>query len=142
MRRPAVTYLFLFVIPAACGDQAPADYQGEPLAILTGTLDSQLSDPLPAADLVLAWPDETQIQGNEVPITTFQRVELASTFPASFSVEIFQPPPESAYHVRPATGVTFLGPRFTSALILLAKRVRWRDNHPVGHLYVLDGVRE
>jgi hypothetical protein len=121
MRRSALTYLFLFVLPAACGDQAPADYQGEPLAVLQGTLYSGLAEPLPAADLVLGWPDESKIQGNAVPISTFQRVELAPTFPASFSAEIFQPPPETAYHVRPETGATLLGPRFTTAVILLAK---------------------
>lgn len=125
MRRSAPLYQFLFlslsVLPAACGDQAPADYQGEPLAVMQGTLYSQLADPLPAADFVLAWPDASKAQGNEAPIRTFQRVELAAVFPADFKVEFLQPPPDTAYLARPETGASIVGPRFTTAVMLLAK---------------------
>lgn len=121
MRRSALLDLsplllpLCFIVPA-CGDVAPADYKGEPLFTITGTLYSELPDPLPAADLMLAWPD-----GPNGGLETIQRIELAPTFPASFSAEIFQPPPDSAFMPVGATGYTTLGPRVALGGFFLAK---------------------
>jgi hypothetical protein len=117
-------FAFLFsvlALHAGCGEQADPSYQGEPLAVLKGTLTSDQTS-LPAADLVLGWPDYTKTVADATPFATFVRVEVAATLPARFSAEIFQPPPETAYFVPPTDGDRLVGPRFATAIIMLAKR--------------------
>jgi hypothetical protein len=119
-RRPLVLAL-LTSLAAGCGAQAGPDYEGQPLAVLRGTLTSAVPN-LPPADLVLAWPDETKGDGVAVPFASFSRVRVDAQLPATFEATVFEPPPETAYHAQPATGPALVGPRFTSAIILLAKR--------------------
>ncbi|HEY4186627.1 MAG TPA: hypothetical protein VGP07_16235 [Polyangia bacterium] len=112
------------LLPAACGAQATPDYQGEPLLVLTGMLESEVPGPLPEADLVLAWPDFSKgVDGTTSYSTTFARIEVAAQLPARFSAQIFQPPPEGAYEPSPnPAGWTQLGPRSTAAQFVIAKR--------------------
>jgi hypothetical protein len=119
---PKFACLFsVLALHAGCGEQADPSYQGEPLAVIKGTLTS--SQPtLPDADLVLGWPDQTKSDGASTPFATFVRVEVAATLPAHFTAEIFQPPPATAYIVQPPGGDRLVGPRFASALILLTRR--------------------
>ncbi len=122
MHPTKLAFLFaVLALNAGCDAQADPSYQGEPLAVLKGTLTSSRAS-LPAADLMLGWPDYTKTVDNATPFASFVRVQVAATLPARFSAEIFQPPPETAYFVPPPDGDRLVGPRFATAIILLAKR--------------------
>ena len=122
MRRIAPMAPILLAIFAGCGDQASPDYQGEPLMTMRGVLVSQLAEPLPEADIVIAWPDWSKGDGVSAPYASFARLPLDATLPAHFSATIFEPPPETAYAPQPTTLPRLIGPRFASAVILLARR--------------------
>jgi|GEM_PF-5980686 len=112
----------IFVLAAGCGEQDAPDYLGETLGVLQGTLESDLPQPPPAADLMLSWPDYSTATDGVVPLSTFQRIELAPTFPAQFSAQLIQPPPDSAYTPPdPDAWVASVGPRTAIARIMLVK---------------------
>lgn len=133
-------YLLLCLIPVACDAQVPPGYQGEPLVTLQGTLSSQSTDPLPAADLLLGW------LSSDARITPFQEVQVSVQLPSRFTALIFQPPPESAYPAHPySDGYTQLGSRVAAAQFVLAKHgvtvtdpsINWVDpsvNQVLGYL--------
>jgi hypothetical protein len=112
----------LLALPAGCGDQASSDYQGEPLMTMHGILVSELAQPLPAADIVIGWPDWSKGDGMSAPTASFARLPVSATLPARFSATIFEPPPETAYAPAPTTPPRLVGPRYASAVILLARQ--------------------
>ena len=124
MRRTALTHLFLLasVTATGCGEQDAPDYRGETLGVFQGTVKSDLLLPLAPSDLMLSWPDYSAVTGEVIPISTFQRIELAPTFPAPFSAQLLQPPPDSAYTPPPVDPlVVSVGPRTAVAHITLVK---------------------
>jgi hypothetical protein len=126
MRRIAPITTILLAVSAGCGDQAPPDYQGEPLATLHGVLLSELAEPLPEADIVMAWADWTKaltVDGlTSTAYWTFIRLPLEATLPARFTASVLAPPPETAYAPPRTELPRLLGPRTTSAYFLLARR--------------------
>lgn len=113
----------LLATVAGCGDVASPGYGGESLAVLHGHLDSQLPTPLPEVDIVIALPDASKGTLTSAPFSTLVRLPVAATLPARFSASIFDPPPETAY-LPPTPGAypRLVGPRYTHALIMLARK--------------------
>jgi len=91
----------LFALPA-CGSQAGTAYRGEPLATYQGMVQTSASDPipsLPALDVGLA--RRGQRLGSDAKATVDKpeitsAVAVSGQFPASFSIQLFVPPPDDA----------------------------------------------
>ncbi|WP_438005445.1 hypothetical protein WME89_43090 [Sorangium sp. So ce321] len=85
------------VIPAllaACGDsQVGSDYPGEALLTVQGTIVNELdAAPTGPVDAVLVWNNERSDSGSENhPV----RATAVGSFPASFTLSLHEPPPES-----------------------------------------------
>jgi hypothetical protein len=122
MRRIAPITTILLAISAGCGDQASPEYKGEPLMTFQGVLVSRYAEPLPASDIVIAWPDWSKGDGTSAPYASFARLPVDATLPARFSGTIFDPPPETAYAPVPKAPPRLIGPRYSSAVILLARQ--------------------
>ena len=88
--------LTLLVVAAAagCDSQAPSDYQGDALGTIHGTIRNQAASAPGAAEVVLLWHLETE-DDQEVPVAV--RTEVEGSFPASFTLDLFEPPPEETY---------------------------------------------
>jgi hypothetical protein len=117
---------------AGCGDVASPQYDGEKLATFHGVLVSELARPLPEAEIVIGWPDASKSDGDLTPFASFVRLPVDATLPARFSASLFEPPPETAYVPQPPGYPRLVGPRFTSAIILLARK--GREVTSSGHL--------
>ena len=79
-------------IPAACAPQVGDDYKGEPLASLRGVVLNQLDRSVGPLEAVLVWAN-----GSGEPDTiTGDRVAVEGDFPASFRLDMYQPPEEAA----------------------------------------------
>jgi hypothetical protein len=82
---------------AACAAQVEEDYRGEPLAKLQGTVaalegDDEVGE-LSAA-IIWIWPGvTTQIK------KTSERVAIEGSFPANFTITLYEPPPPEAENV-------------------------------------------
>ena len=89
------TLTLLSVIAAAgCDSQAPSDYQGDVLGTIQGTIRNQAASAPGAAEVVLLWHYETP-DDQEVPVA--MKTEVEGGFPASFTLDLFEPPPEETY---------------------------------------------
>jgi hypothetical protein len=80
-----------------CEAQIDGDYRGAPIARLVGRVTSQ-ADALPAeAAIALAWETEggAELSGTFVP--------LEPRFPAEYSIELYQVPPEEHLHYQSDT---------------------------------------
>src|SRR6187431_551247 len=121
MRRFTPLATVLLGLSAGCGDQASPDYKGDPLVTLRGVLVSDLAQPLPEVDLVLAWPDWPK-QTASLDVRTFHRLPVMASLPAHFSADIFEPPPESAYSPSYVDGDAVVSIRATVAAIMLARK--------------------
>jgi hypothetical protein len=82
------------MLAPACDAQAPGDYPCEPLATIRGTVRNEATSPPPSAELVLRWHHETEADVDE-PV--YEAIEVDGVFPASFSLDIFVPPPEQTF---------------------------------------------
>ncbi|WP_437964466.1 hypothetical protein WMF04_32760 [Sorangium sp. So ce260] len=86
-----------FVLPlllAACGDaQVGSDHPGEALLTVRGTIVNELDEaPAGPVDAVLVWNSEQEGRGSENhPV----RATAVGSFPASFTLSLHEPPPES-----------------------------------------------
>jgi hypothetical protein len=94
MMRRTCWCLISIIAAAGCDAQAPGDYQGEPLATIRGTVRNEATAPPDGAELVLRWHHESEADQDE-PV--YEAIEVAGVFPASFSLDIFEPPPESTF---------------------------------------------
>ena len=79
-------------IPAACAPQVGDNYKGEPLASLRGVVLNQLDRSVGPLEAVLVWSNPS----SDPDTTTGDRVPVAGGFPASFRLDIYQPPEEAA----------------------------------------------
>ena len=72
---------------AACDRQSDADYRGEPLARIQGTITSNPEAPPTELAPVISW------EGQTVAVV---ETEVVSEFPARFRIDLFEPPPENS----------------------------------------------
>jgi hypothetical protein len=92
---------------AACGSQADTNYRGEPLATLSGTVESQsgsaASGPMDAA---LVWA-QVEFSPNAQLIQSINWVgesaPVSGQFPASFTLDVYLPPPSSVIIACPSS---------------------------------------
>ncbi|WP_437925678.1 hypothetical protein WMF37_42600 [Sorangium sp. So ce291] len=95
MQIRSILSLALPALLAACGDsQVGSDYPGEALLTVEGTIVNELdAAPTGPVDAVLVWNSVTSDTENEnFPV----RTTVTGSFPASFTLSIHAPPPESA----------------------------------------------
>jgi hypothetical protein len=90
MKRCLGLALMLAAVPA-CSAQAEPDYRGEPLAVLRGAIVTGERAAPGDVEAAVVWVSEPELDG--WPIA---RVHVRGEFPAQFSVEVFDPPPEPA----------------------------------------------
>ncbi|WP_437544109.1 hypothetical protein WME97_34915 [Sorangium sp. So ce367] len=94
MKHRSIVSFALPLLLAACGDpQVGSDYPGEALLTVRGTIANELDEaPAGPVDAVLVWNIEQVGSGNEnFPV----RATAVGSFPASFTLSIHEPPPES-----------------------------------------------
>lgn len=76
---------------AACDSLANSDYVGQPLFTLTGTFDATSTAPAsPVGGVALLWQDPVGAGG---PGVAASAVPVAISFPATFRVDVPEPPP-------------------------------------------------
>ena len=81
-----------------CSSQADTAYQGEPLAVLSGTVDTQGAAPPPELYAALAWAQPTFEPNSDVLQSlsyVAQAAPVSGQFPARFTLDVYQPPPTS-----------------------------------------------
>lgn len=83
--------LLLSAFPAGCDSQAPPDYRGEPLGTIRGTIIDASSNPPEAPQVVLLWHHEDE-EDRDAPVGV--ETQVSGDFPASFRLDLFEPPPE------------------------------------------------
>ncbi|WP_437875611.1 hypothetical protein [Sorangium sp. So ce513] len=104
MQLRSIFSLALPVLLAACGDpQVGSDYPGESLLTVTGTIVNELGEaPAGSVDAVLVWNTEKNGSDSEnLPV----RATAVGSFPASFTLSIHEPPPESGLNDFSALGL-------------------------------------
>jgi len=77
--------------PLACSAQAEPDYRGEPLAVVRGAIVTGEHAAPSDVEAAVVWISEPEQDGWPVA-----RVHVSGEFPAQFTVEVFDPPPEPA----------------------------------------------
>jgi hypothetical protein len=82
------------MLAPACDAQVPGDYPGQPLATIRGTVRNEATSPPESAKLVLRWHFENEADQDQ-PV--YEAIEVDGVFPASFSLDIFVPPPERTF---------------------------------------------
>lgn len=92
-----------FLALTACGSQASTSYRGEPLAMFQGSVQNSEADPIlppvPPLVVALSWGGTPLGSDAKTAIYTPQTssaVALSGEFPASFSIQLFVPPPDNA----------------------------------------------
>ncbi len=88
MRRACLLALLLL----SCDPQADSDYPGEPLLTLTGQVKS--NGPLPPLEAAMLWQRGDPPSMDQQDLAT--RAPVQATFPASFTVHLYHPPPAAA----------------------------------------------
>jgi hypothetical protein len=103
---------------AACGSMANDGYHGEPLAKLQGTVESHLDNPPADVGAAVIWmPSSTYMlehgDGRVWNMATAAGfgtlVDVTGSFPASFAITLYEPPPELALEARSAARRDALG---------------------------------
>ncbi|NUP09696.1 MAG: hypothetical protein HOW73_26930 [Polyangiaceae bacterium] len=93
---PAALALSLVCMAAACDPQTGDAYKGEPLATLEGKI--QVADdatpPDEAAVAAIVWHTFYENDGE----ATSEAVDVGGTFPADFTLQLFEPPPPEAFN--------------------------------------------
>jgi len=77
---------------ASCDAQADRDYPGEPLATLRGQVAG--IPPLPPLEAAMLWQRGPPPSTDDQELAT--RAPVQSTFPATFTIRLYQPPPAAA----------------------------------------------
>jgi hypothetical protein len=90
------TFVTLATLLGACDAQVGNEYNGQPLAVLTGTVENQsLVPPALQIDAALLWH---ALGSNPLDaIMSATPVTIAKTFPAQFTITVYLPPPAMAF---------------------------------------------
>jgi hypothetical protein len=78
--------------PLACSAQAEPDYRGEPLAVVRGAIVTGEQSAPSDVDAAVVWVSGAGPDQDGYPIA---RVRVHGEFPAQFTIEVFDPPPDS-----------------------------------------------
>src|SRR5688572_18255149 len=75
----------------ACSSQVQSDYPGEPIATLRGEVTAKAAnlEAIPDVSAAIVW---SQVK----PEFVGERVDVQGSFPASFKLDLFEPPPAEA----------------------------------------------
>jgi len=82
-----------------CSAQVEPSYPGEPLAVVKGQVTTTSAPPSGAIDAAIVWLTRDPAMG-WVPRLVGERVPVSATFPASFTLKAFSPPPMAAVGMR------------------------------------------
>ena len=89
--------LSTLALASACDSQNPGEYRGETLAAVSGDVQNDSGTPMPNAQATLIWVnfarDGDLVVGEQVPVT--------GTFPAHFTLSLYQPPAEEVMMAEP-----------------------------------------
>ena len=127
MQSRSILSLALPLLLAACGDpQVGSDYPGEALLTVQGTITNELDEaPAGPIDAVLVWNIEKQGDGTEnFPV----RATAVGSFPASFTLSVHEPPPESGLNDFSELGLD--GTRVGIGIIVAARSEDYADSEP------------
>src|ERR1051325_353229 len=81
------------LLVVGCDGHAGSDYDGQPLAVLTGTVDNQSGvPPAQQMDAALLW----RARGMSDQIMSATPVRIEKLFPAQFTITIYLPAPAEA----------------------------------------------
>ncbi|WP_433929431.1 hypothetical protein AB3662_37540 [Sorangium cellulosum] len=125
MQLRSIFSLALPVLLAACGEsQVGSDYEGESLLTVKGTIVNELGEaPAGPVDAVLVWNTEKDGSGSEnLPV----RATAVGSFPASFTLSIHEPPPESGLNDFSELGLE--GTRVGIGIIVAARSEDYADS--------------
>ena len=78
---------------AGCDSQAGTDYRGEPLALVLGTMTSEVDDAPAEMEALLLWNVEA---GSEQDHVVTDRLQVSGGYPAEFGMELFDVPDDDA----------------------------------------------
>jgi|1185.fasta_scaffold00565_4 hypothetical protein len=84
--------IFMMLGVLACQPQAEPDYPGEPLLTLRGQVKN--AGPLPQLEAAMLWQRGDPPSMDQQDLAT--RAPVEATFPATFTVHLYHPPPEAA----------------------------------------------
>jgi len=84
---------------AACASQVDGDHQGTPLATLAGSVTNTRAQTPSSADVVVLWV--TDGMGDFV---TAETVPVQGSFPAAFSLALYEPPADIVLNAHPSGG--------------------------------------
>jgi hypothetical protein len=76
---------------AACDSQVDGDHQGTPLAQVGGSVRNERTQPVNDAEVVVLWQNT---QGSP-DLVAIDSVEVEGSFPAQFTLSIFEPPADT-----------------------------------------------
>lgn len=96
MRALKIT-LPLLLAAVGCDSQTNSDYRGETLAQLRGVVYSPLTSAPPAMEVQIVW-DWDDDEGDRL---TGQKAQVQGEFPASFTLDLTEPPPAEVIAVSP-----------------------------------------
>jgi hypothetical protein len=80
---------------SACDGQAQSDFPGDSLGTLQGTIRSEATLPPASSDVVLLWRTESE---PDVEVLSGHKVTVQGEFPASFTLDLYEPPPDETMH--------------------------------------------
>ena len=99
MHRPSCLIAVLSL--TACGSQADTNYPGESQMRIAGTVINELAFS-PDAEVVIFWDAEIpDSEGHDQVVWATQRIEVGSTFPSNFVLDLYEPPPRVVFAADP-----------------------------------------
>lgn len=92
----ALTSAMIAISLAACGDaQVDADYLGEPLAIVEGTITAESESAHGMHEATLVWDNQHADPGQPAVVAT--KAPVMGSFPAAFRLKVYTPPPANIF---------------------------------------------
>lgn len=76
----------------ACSSQVESDYRGEPIATMHGVVSTRAElDSIPDVSAAIVW-----LHADSQPRMVGERIDVTDSFPASFTLNLYGPPPSEA----------------------------------------------
>ncbi|MGH7283744.1 MAG: hypothetical protein ACRELY_19640 [Polyangiaceae bacterium] len=107
------------LLALACSAQRDSGYRGESLLTISGTVQSTAGEPAPSsANASLVWAQlhvNSQGSATGTPTLIGESVPVQGGFPESFTLNVYDPPPDSVLNPIDATNVPHIGLAFITA---------------------------